>query len=1352
MKNLNLSGMEQDQQFEAAAKYAGVSADVLRGMWRTESGQGTNMLSSAGARGHFQHMPATQATLEQRAGRSFNPDDFADSLTMAAEVMRENMQHFKGDVTKALKGYNAGWDQAKWNNDETNAYVGKVLGQDGNAASFNVRNPGKASMSIGDVWNTSAYELRNGVSAQTSGKVPAKHESDIVKALRDQAATEAAAAALVAGDNPTDAALAQRVGVDGKERIPVLHARTEATPGLAFDNTKSWAEGLARQTEAEKRQAAAESVTFGDKFGASIDQNTLTAAILKGMDRPTYNRDPQFRVLDHTADLMEFAKNEDELDWQMEARSAEHLEAIRSEIQNDRFAQQTMGANSGMWGMAGYSVLGSIMDPAGFVAGFGVGKAFQIVGAGSRAAFAAGNAGRGFSYAAGEGALGNVLGTAVMDAAGSHMTVADYGMAAGSGLILSAGFGAFDWAGNSGKAAAAQLQQLGTTIHNNAVNEAGLLYNEAIGNLGPSATPDQIKLEVDRLGSIREERVMSAILGNARDEEMIMPRTDPATAAAFRQQFTGQATVVPTNLPGAILTNPTDRAALTKKYGLDLTIEDDAERLLAAEQYARAERFLAANPVDKARAKTVLAQAGMESTAARMLMSDNPLMQFAASVLLESASGAQGGARRVTAAITAKSKERLYMGNTLREFETLATTHRSQSGGNFLTDWANGGKKRAEFDALVYAERDRRLNGHPETQDPVIKRAADILDETYERMRKDQKHAGTLGSARLSDTAVRGFTHRQWKSGVLRSLDSGAYRAFQGEAARQFELISGYDNAFAVKFSREYANIARRRASASYDIPANLHDDANADMIRNALKEMQATDMQIEDLMGKFARGGASHTKARIDLDLTQTYSDSAGNSYRLMDYIDTDNMSLLRNYSRRTAGEVALAKYGIMGEPGLAELRLAIESGMDKSQASNKALEAFDQVAAEFLGKPFGQHLGKWADNARILTSAIRLGGMGITQLGEFTNAIAAVGISGAMKNVAGMPRLFKEVRAKAGGQKGGGILESIEVYTGELGMDGYRMQGLYDVNDGFDVYGKETLDRFSKAARASNHAVRIMSLHRDVNAVQVRGMSEQIVLKALRFIRDGGEDRALTDMGIGPDLIASMQKELSTIAKFDAKGGVTYLDLTKAGDQVAANEFAQAVTRGASQIIQDTFIGETGKWAHNDLLKILTQFRTFSLTSVEKQWGRQLSVHGGARMIGYTVGAMSIALPIHLARVQAKALLMDDDKREAYLERNTSPLALARATMNYISVLGILPDLLDAPMALAGYSVGGRGSQGVDSFLGGSVAPSIGVVNDVVQAATAHDPIKAAKLLPGASIPHFAWMINLLDDAASD
>ena len=52
------------------------------------------------------------------------------------------------------------------------------------------------------------------------------------------------------------------------------------------------------------------------------------------------------------------------------------------------------------------------------------------------------------------------------------------------------------------------------------------------------------------------------------------------------------------SLPGAILNTRRKRQAAYKRYGLDVSIADDAERAMVAEVFARAERILGENPVD----------------------------------------------------------------------------------------------------------------------------------------------------------------------------------------------------------------------------------------------------------------------------------------------------------------------------------------------------------------------------------------------------------------------------------------------------------------------------------------------------------------------------------------------------------------------------------------------------------------------------------------------------------------------------------------------------------------------------------------------------------------------------------
>lgn len=1383
----NLTGLSQDEQFKQAAAFAGVPVSVLQGIWRTESSEGKRMTSPAGARGHFGLMPVTQATWEEREGRKFNPDDFGDAVTMAALTLKENLSATKGNISDALRMYNSGTDRSKWDNPETRAYAGKVLGQNYEEAGFAVRNPGATPLSIEEVWNTSAFALRNGDRKLTSGSSPAKHLSDIEKGVRNANGIAAAVSAALTGRDAEAASLEARTGTHTKVQVDRTLGRAAQIGSQDFDNDDVWNAALEQEKLAQEEQSRIDAISWGDKMGAAFDNNTLTAALwhvieqnYTGIDPKA---DPNWDVFskENQDDIFGYALNEDELEAQMEATSKAGLNLIRKDIERERANTKVVADGSSMWGQTGYNLLAGVIDPVGWAAGLGVGKVFQMGGVGARAAMQAGRVGRGLAFATAEGAAGNLLVTAALDAAGSNQTTSDYAFATGTGMLFGATFGGFDWLTTSSNTAAnARVQAHAQAVRNAAVEQDARILAEAQGNLGPNATPQQIADEVNRLQLKREETVMRAVLGSAADIEQVLPRMSPEDMAAFKAQFTGQTTSLPKNMPGALLASDTARKTMIRKYSLDKTIADDAERLLAAEMYARAERFVKENPIDKKALQTFLANdyIGLESTATRMLNSDNPLMQFAASVMLENSQGGSG--RRVTAAITAKLRERVYVGNTMREYDALYKNWRNERKGgqgvvNDLKDIIDGGRERSEFDKAVYLERERRFQGQQAMReaDARVSRAADMLDAAYERMRLDQKHIGTLGADRLSDSPVKGYTPRRWNAATLRAMDDRRLSAFTDEIERQFRLLTKvgdngveearFDAKFAKRFAREYVTRARKVATGSYDIPANLHDTDAADMIRDALKKMGASDVESKKLLERFSRGGASFTKGRIDLDLSASYAARDGKVYTLLDTIDTDNISMLRNYARRTAGETALAKYGIMGEPGLKELRNAIEAGINNVSEKNKMLDAFDQVAAEFLGRPFGTNLGLYADNARILTSAIRLGGMGFTQLGETANAIGALGVKAAFQQVKGMPKMFKEVRAMAHGKRSNGLLESIELYTGDLGMDGYKMTGMYDLNEnGIELYGKESLGVFSRAVRAANHGVRIVSGHRTVTAMQTRGVAEQITLKALRYIKEGGSDAALRDMGITDRLSAELKKELGNIAKFK-DGRVVELDLTKAENIRAANEFAQAVARGASQIIQDTFIGETGKWAHNDWLKLLTQFRTFSLISVEKQWGRQAKVHGGAKATAILLGAMGVALPIHLARIGARSVGMEESKREEFLERELDPIRLSRATLNYVSVSGVLPDLLDVSGTLTGFgNTGGRTGVQQD-FIGGQLVPAAGVANDVWTAAAAGGrvgqramsgkPLNAgreahalAKLVPGANIPYFAWAVNSL------
>jgi hypothetical protein len=234
---------------------------------------------------------------------------------------------------------------------------------------------------------------------------------------------------------------------------------------------------------------------------------------------------------------------------------------------------------------------------------------------------------------------------------------------------------------------------------------------------------------------------------------------------------------------------------------------------------------------------------------------------------------------------------------------------------------------------------------------------------------------------------------------------------------------------------------------------------------------------------------------------------------------------------------------------------------------------------------------------------------------------------------------------------------------------------------------------------------------------AAQHRMVAEQIVMRAARYIRDGGENVALRDMGFTPEVVSAMKRDLAHVAQWDARDNLLSFDLTRVSDARTAEAFVQAVHRGASQIIQGTFVGERNKWFHNDYLRMLLQLRTFGLTATEKQWGRVRMNHGYAYAAGALLAHMALVLPIHLARVQLASIGRPD--RDQYIKDNLSPMALVKATMNYASLSGVAADTLDILTGIAG----GWGDANTKELLGGRNGTQATSVGKLIPAAASID-----------------------------
>ena len=90
-------------EIDAAAQKYGLDPALLRGLIRQESNFDPNAGSPAGAQGLCQLMPGTAAALG-----CTNVHDPAQNIDAGARYLRQQLDAFGGDVTKALAAYNAG--------------------------------------------------------------------------------------------------------------------------------------------------------------------------------------------------------------------------------------------------------------------------------------------------------------------------------------------------------------------------------------------------------------------------------------------------------------------------------------------------------------------------------------------------------------------------------------------------------------------------------------------------------------------------------------------------------------------------------------------------------------------------------------------------------------------------------------------------------------------------------------------------------------------------------------------------------------------------------------------------------------------------------------------------------------------------------------------------------------------------------------------------------------------------------------------------------------------------------------------------------------------------------------------
>jgi hypothetical protein len=785
--------------------------------------------------------------------------------------------------------------------------------------------------------------------------------------------------------------------------------------------------------------------------------------------------------------------------------------------------------------------------------------------------------------------------------------------------------------------------------------------------------------------------------------------------------------------------------------------------------------YLARNPIDTRKLDVLAAMApermGALTPGLRLATSKTPLLRMMAGILTETTTGAAG--RKATVAVRRDSLAVKLYSDSLQAYSDIADRWAREQGYG-IRDREFTGAARREFDRQVYEfERLRGTIGGE--RQPVanarVMEAAEELEALYQRSADAQRAAGTIGSDKLPASS-RGYIPQKLDPAKLAAATAEELTAIRATLSNHWQQTLEWDKAFSDALANLYIDRARGRASGQDVYGAKMVDSTGIGDVRTAVKgALEAgtvTPQQAAAAMQRLEkndRRGLKTTRERLDVPMSAAIGDK-----KMLDFFVTDQMSLAHRHVQTVSGEVALTEMGIPGRAGLERIRLAAVNSAPAPSLAD--MRAFDQVASELFGTaPPTAIYSETAQSIRLMTSVLKLGGVVFNQLAETGNAIHSLGLTGALKQIVSLPGKYMDVRTKArGGILQDNLLESIETWGGEIGMGDYRINFPLRATD--DLLREYTEDPGVVSALIKNAAMlqHKVSFMRGVHAAQHRATAEQILHKAAKYINkwDGMAEvpQPLRDMGFDAALLQKFKDQWEKVADYDDGGRLRGFDVQAVGDTAATEAFVQAIHRGTRQIIQGTFIGERNAWVHNDWMGVLTQFRTFSITAMEKQWARtrfskEGTGYGYAYLGGMIVAQSALAYPIYLARVQSQALLIQDEEaREKFLNERLAWHAVTRGLMNYASASGLLGDMLEYSLMFGGKSAGIEGARGAgQADIVSSAIPAAGAVNQAGKALgaageAALDPDKDVKVervlkqLPFSSLWYVVPFINMAKD----
>lgn len=622
---------------------------------------------------------------------------------------------------------------------------------------------------------------------------------------------------------------------------------------------------------------------------------------------------------------------------------------------------------------------------------------------------------------------------------------------------------------------------------------------------------------------------------------------------------------------------------------------------------------------------------------------------------------------------------------------------------------------------------------------PIAKQLQETADaakaHVFNPLADDARKYGVDGADSLQGNST--YVNRVWDQDSIRT----AVKAHGKDTVAR--VLAG---AFATK----------RGAQVDMDVARNFlaavrrleHDNAldnvfsigsrDAKLLREELDKAGLTPAQasaVIDTMFESKASGkspdAANLKHRFDLDENHAMQLPDGAFLKVSDLLENDLRVLVDRYVNRMGGHIALAKKGIKNDADFEAVIKKADDWFAENQDSHgvsadqhkTAVQMRRDEYAHITGAPMSTFVfnktSRFLTALKGFTRAALLGELGLPALFELKNAAALATLSSAMKH---MPSLMTFIQAARTGDfsKTSELAQVVQHMTGN-GSEraaSYARQSLITEH----TYAKD-LTRWENLGREASHAVDIMAGNATITAA-TRHMAATMHAQKYIDIALGRKGVATVakikaravGQGINIDDFDDVMADLklhTEVNKHSGQGESIDYETWKKANPDTYDSFVTAVMRDAREGIQDLDLGETAAFTHNPVGNFFGELRSFSLGGHGKQFLKGLHYRDSITATQWSIGLIGEAMAYTLQTSINYAQSPEE------LDKRLTLDAISRAAVSRLSVLGILPMVIDTPAEMfLGHPIlnpGGTNNTGNRNFL---VTPSMAVAGRAVTA----------------------------------